>query len=134
MAMRIDRQLSDVDLFLAHDTLDGSTGLTLIIEDEGLGVEDAPAVTDVGVQAHRGSLATWVKPGLPDPFGGLETHHVGGRQIRAPPGSGNGEAVHEREHRPASLGEPAFIGGPTHRLPYDGSRDLRDHAGGLRGR
>src|ERR1035441_1351921 len=74
VAVGIDGQLRDVEFFVPNDTLDGGAGLTLIIENQGLSVEDAPAIAHVRVDADRGCLAAWIEAGLPDPLGGLKAH------------------------------------------------------------
>ena len=83
--MGIDSKLGDLDLFLANDALDGGTDLALVIEDEGLGVKNAPAIADVGVHPDRRGLTARIETGLPNALRGLETHHVGGSQVRAAP-------------------------------------------------
>ena len=131
MAVGIDGELGDVELFVPNDALDGRARLALIVQDQGLGMEDPPAIADVRIQAHRGGLPTRVEPCLPDALGGLEAHHVGGSQIGAAPRGRDGMAMHEREHGTAGLGEPAFVCCPAHRLPDGRCGHLRDHASGL---
>jgi hypothetical protein len=131
VAVGIDGELTDIELLVADDALDGGTGLALVVEHEGLRVEDAPAIADVRVETDRGCLPARIEAGLPDALGGLEAHHVGGRKIGAAPGGRDRMAVHERQDRTAGLGEPALIGRPAHRLTDGGCGYLRDHAGGL---
>src|SRR5271156_6630043 len=98
MAVGVDSELGDLELFVPNDTLDGSTGLALIIENESLGMKDAPAVLDMRVHADRRGLTARVETGLPDALCGLETHHVGGSQVGAAPRGRDGGAMHELEH------------------------------------
>ena len=43
-------------------------------------------------------------------------------------------ALHEFQHRLASLGQSTLVAGPAHGLADAGGRQLRDHARALRGR
>ncbi len=131
VAVGIDGELCDLEGLVADDALDGGTGLALLVEYERLGVEDAPAIAHVRVDADRGRLAARIEAGLPDALGGLEAHQVGGREVGAAPGGGDRMAMHEREHGAAGRGESALLGGPAHRLADGRGGELRDHARGL---
>jgi hypothetical protein len=131
MAVSIDSELRDVEFFVPNDALDGRARLALIVEDQGLGMEDPPAISNVRIESHRGSPPTRVEPSLPDTLGGLEAHHVRRGQVRTAPRARDGVAMHECEHGATGLGEPSFVGSPAHRLPDGGAGHLWNHARGL---
>jgi len=57
---------------MSNDALDGRACLPLIVQDQGLGMEESPSDRGRVIQSHRGSLPTRVEPCLPDALGGLE--------------------------------------------------------------
>src|SRR3974390_2816888 len=46
VAVRVDGELRDVELLVADDAFDGGAGLALVVEHEGLSMEDAPALAE----------------------------------------------------------------------------------------
>lgn len=101
VAVRVDGELGGLDALVTHDALDGGARLALV-EHDGLGVKDAPAVADMAVHADGGGLATRVQARLPDAAAGLEAHHVGRRDRLDPRSRQSGDSA----CAPAPLGRP----------------------------
>lgn len=59
--MGVDRQLRGLDPLLPHHAFEGGAGLPLV-EHNGLGVEEAPTVAHVRVDAHRRGLPPRIDP------------------------------------------------------------------------
>jgi hypothetical protein len=127
MAVRIDRQLHNIDCLLSQHTLNGGADLPFV-EHDGLRMEDAPAREHMRVDPDGRRLAAWIESRLPNPLPGLQTHHVGGGQIRAAPCCRNRMTTQVTEHGRTGFCQSSFITGPTHRLPDARRRKLRHHA------
>ena len=126
VAVSVGGKLCDVQLLVADHALDRGTGLALIVDHEGLCIEHSPPVADVEIEADRRCLVARIQPCLPDALGGLQAHHVGGREVRSTQGDRNRMAVHEIYYCAARIREATLIGCPAHRLAHVGCRVLRN--------
>src|SRR5450759_304392 len=80
VAVRINRQLHNLDFLLSQHALNGGADLPFI-EHDGLRIEDAPASEHMRVDPHGRCLATWIESCVPNTLSGLQTHHVGGGKV-----------------------------------------------------
>src|ERR1019366_6013725 len=106
--VRIDRQLRDLDFLLSKHSLNGSADLPFI-EHYGLRIEDAPAIPHMRIDPNGRRLATRIESCLPDALTSLQTHHVGGGQIRTTPGCRDRMTMHVAQDCGTSFGQSSFV-------------------------
>ena len=108
-------------------------GLALVAQD-GLRMGDPEAIAGVGVDPDRRGLAPRIIARQEDAPVGLQAHHVGGSEIRSPPGGADRMAMHERQDDAASLRQaPLNAGTQSSQSKDQGARHREGLPAGIAG-